>query len=182
MNTTRKTFGQVLKAILLFPFRLLWLLLKVAFLLLVLFVLTGGAYAYIRSQQPMVVPEANGMTYQEFMRDRYQAAKVLDDNTRANRPDKNPVCVTSITMKLPVIYAYISVVDTLAEIYPDSSAARLAENGDSYHERNRPTASEPIWTNFPALHWEAVERESWTWYVIRAADSRTCPLPAVERP
>ncbi len=180
-NTTpKKSFGQVLKAILLFPFKLLWLLLKVVFLLLVLAVLTGGASVYIKSQQPMIVPEAKGMTYQQFMLDRYQAAKALDDNTRENRPDKNPVCVASQAIIMPVIiYFYFSVLKTVAEIYPDSSLAHAAANGDSYHERNRPTGSEPIWWNLPALHWEAVERESWTWLVIRGATSRVCPMPPV---
>ncbi len=181
-ETTKKTSGQVLKSILLFPFKLLWLLVKVVFILLVVIVLSGGTYWYVKSQQPMVVPEAKGMTYQQFMLDRYRAAKVLDDNTRKNRPDHNPACVFGAVMTLPVIVYYLSPIAALAEILPDSSFAHTAANGDSYYERNRPTGSEPTWWNFPALHWEAVERKSWTWYVILDAKSRVCPMPPVAIP
>jgi len=90
-TTGKLTFGRVVKAVLLFPFKVLAFALKVALVLVLAGVVTTVGYGVYRSGQPMVVPEAQGMTYREFLKERMGAMKALDDAS-AERDD-NRVCV-----------------------------------------------------------------------------------------
>ena len=180
-TNTKLTFGQVVKAVLLFPFKVLWFALKVALVLVLAGVVTTVGYGVYRSGQPMVVPEAQGMTYREFLKERMDAMKALDDAS-AERDD-NRVCVSTATwIKLPSMFILLAPQVTLAALYPDSNFARMVEGGDGYFYRNVPTSREPEWRNVLPLYWEAVERKSWTFLVIRGAKSYYCSMPPVTYP
>jgi len=180
-TTGKLTFGRVVKAVLLFPFKVLAFALKVALVLVLAGVVTTVGYGVYRSGQPMVVPEAQGMTYREFLKERMGAMKALDDAS-AERDD-NRVCVSTATwIKLPSMFILLAPQVTLAALYPDSNFARMVEGGDGYFYRNVPTSREPKWRNVLPLYWEAVERQSWTFFVIRGAYWKTCPMPPVTYP
>jgi len=180
-TNTKLTFGQVVKAVLLFPFKVLWFALKVALVLVLAGVVTTVGYGVYRSGQPMVVPEAQGMTYREFLKERINAARALDDARVAN--GENRICLnTEVFFTLPGVYFLLATQVTLAALYPDSNFARSVEGGDSYFYRNVPTSREPEWRNVLPLYWEAVERKSWTFLVIRGAKSYYCSMPPVTYP
>ena len=180
-TNTKLTFGQVVKAVLLFPFKVLWFALKVALVLVLAGVVTTVGYGVYRSGQPMVVPEARGMTYREFLKERINAARALDDARVAN--GENRICLnTEVFFTLPGVYFLLATQVTLAALYPDSNFARSVEGGDSYFYRNVPTSREPEWRNVLPLYWEAVERKSWTFLVIRGAKSYYCSMPPVTYP
>lgn len=99
-NPGKLTFGRAVKAVLLFPFKVLAFAIKVTLVLVLAGVVTTVGYGVYRSGQPMVVPEAQGMTYREFLKERLGAMKALDDAS-AERDD-NRVCVSTATwIKLP---------------------------------------------------------------------------------
>ena len=175
------TFGRVVKAVLLFPFKVLWFALKVALVLVLAGVVTTVGYCVYRSGQPMVVPEARGMTYREFLKERINAARALDDARVAN--GENRICLnTEVFFTLPGVYFLLATQVTLAALYPDSNFARSVEGGDSYFYRNVPTSREPEWRNVLPLYWEAVERQTWTFLVISDAYSKICPVTPVTYP
>jgi len=181
-NPGKLTFGRAVKAVLLFPFKALWFALKVALVLVLAGVVTTVGYGVYRSGQPMVVPEAQGMTYREFLKERFDALREVDDARIANGA-KRRVCLSSdVTFLLPMLFLASAPQQVLATLYPDSKLARVVEGGDSYYYLNVLTASEPTWRNVLPLYWEAVERQSWTFLVVSGAKSFTCPTPPVRFP
>lgn len=177
-----KRFWQRVKAVAAFPFKVLWLLAKVTGVLLLGGVLTTVGYCVYRSGQPMVVPEARGMTYREFYKDRYENWKALDERkTIAGQDESGHACVLSGVAYVSLFAVPVLAFEaTVSVIYPDSKFAQVQEAGDSYFHRNVPVGSKPIWHNFLPLFWEAVERKSWTWFVIRGSFSKACPMPPVK--
>lgn len=180
-TTGKLTFGRVVKAVLLFPFKVLAFALKVALVLVLAGVVTTVGYGVYRSGQPMVVPEAQGMTYREFLKERINAARALDDVRAAN--GENRICLnTDVFFLLPGVFFQLSPPLTWSALYPDSNFARMIEAGDSYFYRNVPTSREPKWRNVLPLYWEAVERNTWTFLVVRGAKSYYCSMPPVTYP
>ncbi len=132
----------------------------------------------------MVVPEAQGMTYREFYKDRYANWKALDErNTAAGKDESGHAC-TLVGVVFTSLFAVpvLAFEATLSAIYPDSEFARVQEAGDGYFYRNMPVGSEPRWRNFLPMFWEAAQRTSWTWFVIRGSLSKACPMPPVKYP
>lgn len=180
-NPGKLTFGRAVKAVLLFPFKVLALAIKVTLVLVLAGVVTTVGYGVYRSGQPMVVPEAQGMTYREFLKERLGAMKALDEMHKKN--GENPTCqINEIAFTLPGVYFLLAPQVTLAALYPESNFARMVEGGDGYFYRNVPTSREPEWRNVLPLYWEAVERQSWTFLVISGAYLRHCPAPPVTYP
>ncbi|NSW52916.1 MAG: hypothetical protein HPY85_10460 [Anaerolineae bacterium] len=181
-NPGKLTFGRAVKAVLLFPFKVLWFALKVALVLVLAGVVTTVGYGVYRSGQPMVVPEAQGMTYREFLKERMGAMKALDDARLANGEERRVCLNTDVFFTLPALFFYAAPQHILAVLYPNTNFARAVEGGNHYYYRDVPTASEPKWRNVLPLYWEAVERQSWTFLVIRGAKSYNCPMPPVTYP
>jgi len=181
-NPGKLTFGRAVKAVLLFPFKVLWFALKVALVLVLAGVVTTVGYGVYRSGQPMVVPEAQGMTYREFLKERMDAMKALDDARLENGAKRRVCLATDVFFTLPMLYFSDAPSLTLAALYPDSKFGRMIEAGDSYFYRNVPTSREPKLINILPLYWEAVERNNWTFLVIRGAKSYYCSMPPVTYP
>ncbi len=180
----QSTFWQRVKVVVAFPFKVLWLLVKVAGVLLLVGVLTTVGYCVYRSGQPMVVPEAQGMTYREFYKDRFESWKKLDERKYATGKDKSGhACVISqMLFGIPIVIPRSAIGATIVAIYPESDFARNEHNHDSLLYRNIPIDKKGEWRNFLPLFWEAVERESWTWWVIRDGKSKACPALPVNYP
>ena len=181
-TTGKLTFGRAVKAVLLFPFKVLAFAIKVALVLVLAGVVTTVGYGIYRSGQPMVVPEAQGMTYREFLKERFDAARALDDVRLANGKERRVCLPVEVFFTLPGVYFLLATQVTLAALYPDSNFARSVEGGDGYFYRNVPTSREPEWRNVLPLYWEAVERQTWTFLVISDAYSKICPVTPVTYP
>ncbi len=167
------------KAVLVMPFKLLWMVAKAALLLMLAGLITLAGYGVYRSNQPMVVPEARGITYRQFVAERLRAAKALDE-AKAEYGKRRACVVTDLVYLHPGIFSVLAPQMTLAVLYPDSRFAKAVIAGDSYAYRNLPVGSEPVWHNVLPLYWEAVERETWTFSVIRSSRSKVCPMPPVD--
>ncbi len=179
-------FVRGMKAVLAFPFKVLWFVVKVAVVLLLAGVLTTVGYCVYRSGQPMMLPEARGMTYRELAKERYESWNALDVELAARRKESKKnrhACVFSgVFYESMFVIPNLSAQMTISAFYPDSKFARGVEAGDSYFQRNLPVGSVPKLRNFLPLFWEAIERQSWTWWVIRDSHSKTCPAPPVKFP
>ncbi len=179
---SKKTFGQMVKAVVAFPFKVLWFVVKVAGVMLLAGVLTTVGYCVYRSGQPMIIPEARGMTYRQLFKDRYESWKALDErNTAAGKDKSGHACTLSgVGYESMFVVPMLSSQMTISAFYPESKFARNVEGGDSYFYRNLPVGSEAKLRNFLPLFWEAVERQSWTWWVLRTTYS--CPSQPVKFP
>ena len=184
MERKENGFMRVVKGVVTFPFKVLWFVVKLAFVLLLAGVLTTVGYCVYRSGQPMMLPEARGMTYRELAKERYESWKALDVELAARRKESKEnrhacalVGVFYVNMFVVPVLAFEA---TVSAIYPDSDFAHVQEAGDHYFYRNVPVGSEPKWGNFLPLLWEAVERQSWTWWAVRT--TYTCPTQPVKFP
>ncbi len=147
------------------PFRLLWRLIRLSALVIgVLLVVAGGYLAY-RSGQPMVIPEARGMTYQSFIQDRAQALKAV--------PDQNDSCYLARFWTLPGGITSTILPATLAVLSPGSKIDRWLQTTNHYYAFALPRG-EARWDHFLPLTWEAVERYSWIWLVFDPQHSYNC--------
>ncbi len=186
MERKENKFVRVVKGVVTFPFKVLWFVVKLAFVLLLAGVLTTVGYCVYRSGQPMMLPEARGMTYRELFQERYEVWKARDVELAARRKEskenRHACALVGVGFVTSVGVPVFAFQHTVSAIYPDSKFAQSVEAGDSYFQRNLPVGSEPKWRNFFPLFWEAVERESWTWWVIRGSYSKTCPMPPVKFP
>ena len=76
--THKKTAGSVVKTILLFPFRLAWTVIKFGFFAVIAVILALTIYCVSQFGKPMTIPETQGMTYNEFVANRYDAFMKYD--------------------------------------------------------------------------------------------------------
>lgn len=178
--TTRKpkTFGSVLKDILLFPFRLVWKLFKVALLALLAVILVLTAYCGVQATQPMTIPEApKGMTYYQFLDNRLTAMNTYDATyaKRWHKTDWLSKHATSIAGfgLLPLCFSVTVPELVFAVLYPDSKVDQWLKGGDHEYVFQLPRGKAK-WSNFPALFWEAVQRSTWSFMVL---SENKLPLP-----
>lgn len=101
------------------------------------------------TNQPMTVPDApEGMTYVEFMEDRFNAAKTVEPSR----------CGWGMILLLATLGPIYSVVYTAMAINPDSNLAMGVSPGPDI-----PKGVEGAkWYEVPGIWWGVVERLSWT--------------------
>jgi len=175
-----KTFGSVLKDILLFPFRLVGKLIKVALLALLAVILTLTAYCGVQSTQPMTIPVApKGMTYYQFLDNRLTAMNAYDAayGKRWHKTDWLSEHATALVRFSGLgFYTLFNVPESvLAVLYPGSKVDQWLKWGDHEYTFQLPRG-EARWSNLPALFWEAVQRSTWDWMVLR---ENKLPLPTL---
>jgi len=175
-----KTFGSVLKDILLFPFRLIGKLFKLALLALLVVVLVLTTYCGVQATQPMTIPEApKGMTYYQFLENRLNAMNTYDA-AYCKRWKKTGWIDEHTTALVRFsglgFYTLFNVPESvLAVLYPGSKVDQWLKWGDHQYALQLPRG-EASWNNFPALFWEAAQRSTWDWMVIR---ENKLPLPTL---
>lgn len=115
----------------------------------VILVSAGLIFIGFKANQPMSVSYApQGMTYIEFMKDRIDAAKMVEPSR----------CGWGMVLSLATLGPIYSVVYTVVAINPDSTLAKMTAP-----DPDIPKGFEDAkWYEVPGIWWGVVERLSWT--------------------
>ena len=142
--------------------RFLLELLKIVLITALLLVLTFGVWVYYRGTQPMDIPEAKGLTFWQFIQDRWTASKEAD--ARVSALPQYLGCRNDILYYLPLnlrgsfnfAYASLKPESKLAyafkyweeqkpdEVLPKLEAVNLSEMPDAF------------WSYFERAYWRAL--------------------------
>lgn len=149
-----------------FLFKLIGILFKYTFMLVLILFLTVCGYCYFSSTQPMAFPEAGGMSYQAFMRDRVSAIRDI--------PDHKDACFKSVFTLLPFyIFRTSGIPAMIAVLSPGGEVDHWLQQTDPNYSFLLPRGN-PRWGNLLPLFWETIERSSWVFLVRGVEGSRTC--------
>jgi hypothetical protein len=131
----------------------------------VILVSAGLIFIGFKGNQPMSVSDApQGMTYIEFMKDRIDAAKMVEPSR----------CGWGMVLSLATLGPIYSVVYTVVAINPDSTLAKMTAP-----DPDIPKGFEDAkWYEVPGIWWGVVERLSWT--MLGKPASAGCQFRAVE--
>jgi hypothetical protein len=136
------------------------LLLRLVLILIAIAILLALAYAAYRGAQPMQIPDAQGMTYWQFLEDRIQVISTQPVHCQR-------LYIVSFVIGVPVypvLYTYVGK-------YPDSYLAR--------HTMPHSAIPQGItWKEAPRTWWLLVEQVSWEALVRpnRRVQVRDCPI------
>ncbi len=142
--------------------RFLLELLKIILAAALLLALTFGVWVYYRGAQPMDIPEARGITFWQFIQDRWSASKAAD--ARVSALPQYLGCRNDILYYLPLnlrgSFNY-----TYASLTPDSKLAYAFK----YWEEQKPDevlpslrainlseAPDAFWSYFERAYWRAL--------------------------
>jgi len=127
-------------------FHFIW---KIIFNLVVIFIYAGLVFVCYKANQPMDVADApKGMTYVEFIQDRFNAAQTV-------KPSR---CGWGMMLSLAVLGPIYSIVYTDVAIHPDGFLDKITAP-----DPDIPTGVEGAkWYEVPGIWWTVVERLSWT--------------------
>jgi hypothetical protein len=139
--------------------RFLLELVKIVLVAALLLTLSFGVWIYFRGTQPMDIPEARGITFWQFIQDRWQATK--DADTRVSALPQYLGCRNDIIYYLPLNlrgsfnFAY-------ASLNPDSKLAYAFK----YWEEQKPDEVlpklEPVnLSGLPDAFWSYFQRAYW---------------------
>ena len=122
---------------------------KVIWNLTVILVCAGLIFIGFKANQPMsVVGAPGGMTYVEFMKDRIDAAKMVEPSR----------CGWGMIISLATLGPVYSVVYTAVAFNPDTTLAKMTAP-----DPDIPKGVEGAnWYEIPGIWWGVVERLSWT--------------------
>jgi len=166
----KKTVGSVLKTIVLFPFRLVWTIVKFGFLALIAIFLALTIYCVSQFSKPMTIPEAKGLTYTQFLSNRYDAFMKYDAQYCAHWNKTDWLCkhATGVPRMagLP-FYQLLGVPQSVwAVFFPSGKVDNWLKTGDATYSYDIPKG-EAKWTNVLDLYWEAIQRSTYSLLVIR---------------
>jgi hypothetical protein len=167
-SSHKKTAGSVVKTILLFPFRLAWTVIKFGFFAVVAIFLALTIYCVSQFGKPMTIPEAQGMTYNEFVANRYDAFMKYDKAycERWHKCDWLSEHATSVRFTgLPVSNMLTAPESVWAVFFPGGKVDHWLKNTDSMYSYQLPKG-EAKWTNVLDLYWEAIQRSTYDWLVF----------------
>lgn len=153
-------FGEAFYNIMSLPFRIVglvwkayWTVVKVV----CVFLMAGIIAASIRSAFPMNLPEANGVTYYQFLQERWDT--LSGDQPSLPRTLKN----LSAFVAQPITYFFGPFEIPICEMYPGSKFDTWVRShliSPDLYETFKPS-TETTWSNLPARIWETWERSSW---------------------
>jgi hypothetical protein len=148
----------------LFPVKLILRVLEVAIILIVAVAITLGIFCGSRTSEPMVMREAQGMTYGAFLEDREDA---IDPDGFVQKFEK---------ITFPVIKsALVSVPATLKTLLPSS---RLMNEFYRIPYFSYIAGNEKgEWADLPKLYWKAFERANWAFLVNMNSSVRHPVVP-----
>lgn len=122
---------------------------KFIFTLFLLAALAGILFIVYRGNQPMQVPEApKGITYFQFMTDRFDAAKTV-------RPAR---CGTGMIGSLFALGPFYATLYTHVAMNPDGFLAKVTAPDPDMPR----FVSDARWNETPEIWWATFERLSWT--------------------
>ena len=159
-------FGKAFENILFFPFRIIFFIIKWLSRIILGVVIILIIYISIHSALPMQIPEAQGVSYLQFMAERHLALKQL-------HPD--------ITLKFEIEmfgfvnagYFYLNLYELpFCSVFPNSNYFNkldmCTQSDQSISNIFMTTREKMKWTDLPNLLWETYERFFWEVYVKRS--------------
>lgn len=178
----KKTVGSILKTVIVFPFRLIWTIIKFGFLALVAIYLALTIYCVSQFNKPMTIPEAKGLTYTQFLSNRYDAFMKYDTQYCAQWNKTDWLCrhahVSGFAL-LPLAQMASAPESVLAVLFPGGKVDQWLMAGDSSYEYQLPRG-EAKWTNVLNLYWESIQRSTYAFLVISGKDVPFNPAPVSE--
>jgi len=154
-NTKTPPKNNVLR-VLAFPFKAIWLVLRLVIAAALIAPLILTAYGVYRLDRPMTLPEAQGLTYREFIVDRFEAFKEAEVAY-----DTRPwVCRSGIPAILLLVLYEESPRYIVAVMYPESFINRTVVRDDEYYYLLG-RRDDLTWLNFPHVWWDLVEIRTW---------------------
>ncbi|HNT53683.1 MAG TPA: hypothetical protein PKG95_03160 [Anaerolineaceae bacterium] len=155
-NTKIPPQNNMLRRVLTFPLKALWLALRLVILAALIAPLILTAYGVYRLDRPMTLPEAQGLTYREFIVDRHDALKESEEAYEA-RPW---ACRSGLPLLIPLILYEEAPRYILGVMYPKSFINRTVVRDGGYDFLA--TRDDLTWLNFPRVWWELFEFSTWT--------------------
>jgi hypothetical protein len=132
--------------------------------LLVLVICLGLVFVSYKANQPMSVPDApQGMTYLEFIKNRIDAAKIVEPSR----------CGWGMMLSLALLGPLYSVVYTAVAVNPDGTLAKMVSSDPDIPKG----LAGAKWYEVPGIWWGVVERLSWT--MLGKPASAGCQFRAV---
>lgn len=178
----KKTVGSILKTVVMFPFRLIWTIIKFGFLALVAIYLALTIYCVSQFNKPMTIPEAKGLTYTQFLSNRYDAFMKYDAQYCAQWNKTDWLCrhahVSGFAL-LPIYQAVVAPEAVWVVYFPSGKVDTWLKAGDSTYAFDLPKG-EVKWSNVLNLYWESFQRSTYSFLVISGKDVPFNPLPASE--
>ena len=166
----KKTVGNILKTIVLFPFRLIWTIIKFGFLALIAIFLALTIYCVSQFNKPMTIPEAKGLTYSQFLNNRYDAFMKYDSQYCAHWNKTDWLCehATGVPRMAGLPFYQLSSVpqSVWAVFFPGGKVDNWLKAGDATYSYDLPKGKVQ-WTNITDLYWEAIQRSTYSLLVIR---------------
>ena len=121
---------------------------KIILTLCLVAVIAGTLFIGYRGNQPMQVPGApKGMTYFQFMADRFDAAKTV----------KPPRCGSGMIGSLFALGPFYATLYTHVALHPDGFLAKVTAP-----DPDLPQGLQAVWYEVPGVWWSTFERLSWT--------------------
>lgn len=150
----KNSAGHLLKNLFLFPLKVLLRVFEISLFVVVATVITLAILSFSRTSQPMVMPEAQKMTYAEFIDDRAVQLQTYEPGFRK-----------IIDVDLPIAKAFmVSIPATISTLTPGAKIDRYFSHTPHFFYI---TEGEPRdWSDLPRLFWETFERASWAYLVF----------------
>ena len=153
-------------------------LLKIILITTLLVVLTFGVWIYFRSTQPMEIPDARGITFWQFIRERWDAYKSVD--TRISILPQYLGCRNDFLRLLPINLRG-SINFAYASAYPESKMAIAFK----YWEEKKPDqvlpkVKEVNFIDVPDAFWSYFESAYWRGLVSVDYLAGECQLGPVD--
>jgi hypothetical protein len=159
-------FGKAFDNILFFPFRVIYFLIKWSSRVILGIIIILFFYLSIHGALPMHIPEAQGVSYYQFLAERHRTLKQL-------HPDITPKFEIQMFGFVNAGYFYLKVYELpFCSVFPNSNYVKKL---DMCSQSNRSisklflSAQDGLkWTDIPNLLWETYERFLWEAYVKRS--------------
>ena len=150
----KSSAGSLLKKIALFPLKVLLRVFEICVFIILATLITLAILSASRTSQPMVMREANNMTYSEFLAGRSDALGPFDSDLQK-----------SLAVGVPVVKAFFaSIPATASTLLPQYNL--YATFHQIPHFTYIEDEDQRSWSDLPKLFWETFERASWAYMVF----------------
>ena len=158
-------------------FKLILEILSILFMMALLIVVTFGVWIYFRGTQPLEIEEARGITFWQFIRERWDAWAEV--NARISALPQYAGCRNDVLHYTPLNFKG-AINFTYASLYPESKLAKAF----LYWEKEKPDPVLPNlqtvpWHEAPNVFWDYLSRAYWRGLVTIDYMAGQCQLGPV---
>ena len=166
----KKSVNRTLKDLLLFPFKVILRVVEISAIAIAATVIPLALASFSMASQPMVMPEAQNMTYKEFLADREKELSPFESEIHK-----------TTTFRLPVVKAFFaSIPATFSTLLPEQELDKTFRKIPYYYYIEDENARE--WNDLPGLFWETFERASWAYLVFEKPETKLPKNPNAPQP